>query len=71
LIFLKYISDSFEQHFSKLSFGEGEYAGADPEDKDVYAAENVFFVTQDARWSYLQSNSHQTEIGKMARNGLT
>lgn len=51
LIFLKYISDSFEQHFAKLSAGEGEYAGADPEDKDEYAAENVFFVPQDARWS--------------------
>jgi type I restriction enzyme M protein len=65
LIFLKYISDSFEQHHSKLSAGEGEYAGADPEDKDEYAAENVFFVPQDARWSYLQSNARQPEIGKM------
>jgi type I restriction enzyme M protein len=65
LIFLKYISDSFEQHFAKLSVGEGEYAGADPEDKDEYAAENVFFVPQDARWSYLQSNARQPEIGKM------
>ena len=65
LIFLKYISDSFEQHFAKLQAGEGEYAGADPEDKDEYAAENVFFVPQDARWSYLQSNARQPEIGKM------
>ncbi|MDO9366178.1 MAG: class I SAM-dependent DNA methyltransferase [Methylotenera sp.] len=65
LIFLKYISDSFEQQFTKLQAGEGEYAGADPEDKDEYAAENVFFVPQDARWSYLQSNARQPEIGKM------
>ncbi len=65
LIFLKYISDSFEQHFAKLQAGEDEYAGADPEDKDEYAAENVFFVPQDARWSYLQSNARQPEIGKM------
>jgi type I restriction enzyme M protein len=63
LIFLKYISDSFEQHFAKLIEGAGEYA--DPEDKDEYAAENVFFVPQDARWSYLQSNARQPEIGKM------
>ena len=65
LIFLKYISDSFEQQFAKLQAGVGEYAGADPEDKDEYAAENVFFVPQDARWSYLQSNARQPEIGKM------
>jgi len=65
LIFLKYISDSFEQHYAKLKAGEGEYAGADPEDKDEYSAENVFFVPQDARWSYLQSNARQPEIGKM------
>ena len=65
LIFLKYISDSFEQQFAKLQAGIGEYAGADPEDKDEYSAENVFFVPQDARWSYLQSNARQPEIGKM------
>ena len=53
LIFLKYISDSFEEHFAKLEAGEGEYAGADPEDRDEYQAENVFFVPQDARWTYL------------------
>lgn len=61
LIFLKYISDSFEQHFNKLK--EDKYS--DPEDKDEYAAENVFFVPQDARWSYLQSNARQPTIGKM------
>ena len=65
LIFLKYISDSFEQQFAKLSAGEGDYSGADPEDKDEYSAENVFFVPQDARWSYLQSNARQPTIGKM------
>ena len=52
LIFLKYISDSFEQQFAKLIEGQGEYAGADPEDKDEYSAENVFFVPQQARWNY-------------------
>jgi len=70
LVFLKYISDSFEQHFAKLSAGVGEYAGADPEDKDEYSAENVFFVPQDARWSYLQSNARQPEIGKMVDNAM-
>ncbi len=53
LIFLKYIADSFEEMFINLEKGAGEYAGADPEDKDEYKAENVFFVPTEARWSYL------------------
>lgn len=64
LIFLKYISDAFEELFHKLKSGEGEYAGADPEDKDEYKAENVFFVPEKARWSYLQSKAKLPEIGK-------
>ena len=44
--------------------GEGEYAGADPEDKDEYKAENVFFVPAAARWSYLQARAKLPEIGK-------
>ena len=64
LIFLKYISDAFEELFNKLKKGEGEYAGADPEDKDEYKAKNVFFVPEIARWSYLQSKAKLPEIGK-------
>lgn len=64
LIFLKYISDAFEGLFSKLQKGEGEYSGADPEDRDEYKAENVFFVPEIARWSYLQSQAKLPEIGK-------
>jgi type I restriction enzyme M protein len=44
LIFLKYISDSFEENHAKLLAGEGEYAGANPEDPDEYRAENIFWV---------------------------
>jgi type I restriction enzyme M protein len=55
LIFLKYISDSFEEHHAKLLAGEGEYAGANPEDPDEYKAENVFWVPPAARWTYLQT----------------
>jgi type I restriction enzyme M protein len=44
LIFLRYISDAFEHLYQQLQEGKGEYAGADPEDKDEYRAENVFFV---------------------------
>ena len=63
LIFLKYISDSFEEVFAKLSVGDGDYAGADPEDKDEYAAESVFFVPTEARWSYLLAKATQPDIG--------
>src|SRR5215469_5840081 len=56
LIFLKYISDAFDDLYTKLKSGKGEYAGADLEDKDEYKAENVFFVPEKARWSYLPFN---------------
>ncbi|MEA3457898.1 MAG: class I SAM-dependent DNA methyltransferase [Candidatus Thermoplasmatota archaeon] len=64
LIFLRYISDAFEGLFNRLQKGEGEYAGADPEDRDEYKAENVFFVPPSARWSYLKSRAKLPEIGK-------
>lgn len=64
LIFLKYISDAFEELHAKLTAGQGEYEGADPEDKDEYKAENVFFVPPSARWVYLQSHAKQPTIGK-------
>lgn len=64
LIFLKYISDSFEELYMKLKEGKGDYAGADPEDPDEYGAENVFFVPETARWSYIQSRAKLPSIGK-------
>ena len=63
LMFLKYISDSFEEMYAKLQAGEGEYAGADPEDKDEYKGENIFFVPQQARWSFLLTSARQSDIG--------
>src|SRR3989338_5367694 len=63
LIFLKYISDSFEEMYTKLRKGEGEMAGADPEDKDEYKAENIFFVPSEARWSFLLAKAKQPDIG--------
>jgi len=64
LIFLKYISDSFDEHHAKLILGEGDYAGANPEDKDEYLAANVFWVPVDARWPQLQSRAKLPSIGK-------
>ena len=64
LIFLKYISDAFEELHQKLLKGEGEYAGADPEDRDEYRAENVFFVQPSAQLSYIQFRVKWSEFGK-------
>ena len=64
LIFLKYISDSFEILHNKLKEGKGKYKGAKPEDRDEYKAENVFFVPPTARWSYLCSRAKLPEIGE-------
>jgi type I restriction enzyme M protein len=68
LIFLKYISDAFEELYDRLK--QEEANGADPEDRDEYKAENVFFVPQDARWSMLQSKARQPEIGKVVDDAM-
>ncbi len=79
LIFLKYISDTFEEHRAKLLAGEGlsacdaqadDYAGANPEDPDEYKAENVFWVPKEARWSHLQANAKQPTIGKLVDDAM-
>jgi type I restriction enzyme M protein len=70
LIFLKYISDSFEEMFAKLQKGEGDYAGADPEDKDEYKAENVFFVPPEARWSFLLAKAKLPNIGSFVDEAM-
>lgn len=70
LIFLKYISDSFEEHRAKLLAGVGDYEGANPEDPDEYKAENVFWVPAEARWSHLQANAKQSTIGKLVDDAM-
>jgi len=63
LIFLKYISDSFEELFKKLQ-SESAKTGSDPEDKDEYTAERVFYVPPRARWNWLQNRAKLPSIGK-------
>jgi len=70
LIFLKYISDTFEEHKAKLVAGEGDYEGANPEDPDEYKAENVFWVPAEARWSHLQASAKQPTIGKIVDDAM-
>ncbi len=55
LIFLKYISDTFDEHHATLVAGKGQYDGANPEDPDEYKAEKLFWVPQEARWIVIPS----------------
>jgi type I restriction enzyme M protein len=57
LIFLKYISDAFNDLHEKLKEAKGEYEGADPEDRDEYLAHNIFFVPEKSRWQFLQDRA--------------
>jgi type I restriction enzyme M protein len=63
LIFLKYISDAFEDHYAALAAQHDQ--SVDPEDQDEYTAEGIFWVPPDARWSILQANAHQPAIGTL------
>ncbi len=68
LVFLKYISDSFEELY--ISLKTQVEMGADPEDRDEYKAENVFFVPPIARWSFLLSNAKLPNIGKIVDEAM-
>lgn len=61
LIFLKYISDAFQEHYDRLK--AEKYA--DPEERDEYIGENIFWVPKEARWSTLQARAKQPGIGKL------
>ena len=68
LLFLKYVSDSFEEHHAKLTNEVSQ--GANPEDPDEYRADNVFWVPKEARWSVLQANAKRPEIGKVIDDAM-
>jgi type I restriction enzyme M protein len=61
LIFLKYVSDMFEQVRARVA----QEGLDDPEDRDVYLAERVFWVPKEARWKVLQDNAKQESIGNL------
>ncbi len=63
LIFLKYISDAFDELYQQLDAEKAE-TGADPEDQDEYTAENIFYVPPSARWKWLQGRAKLPTIGK-------
>ena len=69
LIFLKYISDAFEEAYAKLELEKDE--GADPEDPDEYRAQSIFWVPPEARWEYLKNQTRQPTIGRLVDDAMT
>jgi len=66
LIFLKYISDKFNERYEKLvQEGDGF-----EEDKDEYIMDNIFWVPKESRWQVLRDNANSPEIGKLVDNAL-
>ena len=66
LIFLKYNSDAFEEHYAKLQ----AEPYADPEDPDEYRAVDIFWVPLEARWSHLKANAKQPSIGQLVDDAM-
>ncbi len=69
LIFLKYISDAFEEAFAQLEAERDQ--GADPEDPDEYRAQSIFWVPPEARWPKLQAQARQPSIGRLVDEAMT
>ncbi len=68
LIFLKYISDAFEERHHQL---ESERAdGADPEDRDEYRGASIFWVPKETRWAHLAAQAKQPTIGKLIDDAM-
>ncbi len=68
LIFLKYISDAFDEQYQKVLKEQGQ--GANPEDRDEYLSEGVFWVPKEARWEELKRNARQPDIGKLVDQAM-
>ena len=67
LIFLKYISDAFEERHAEVLTEWGEEAA---EDRDEYTAENIFWVPPEARWQYLKNQTRQPSIGRLIDDAM-
>ncbi|MFZ1415063.1 MAG: class I SAM-dependent DNA methyltransferase [Defluviicoccus sp.] len=68
LIFLKYISDTFEEMHARLEAEKAQ--GADPEDPDEYRAQNIFWVPPEARWPHLKAQARQSTIGQLVDDAM-
>ena len=68
LIFLKYISDAFDEKRAQLETELDD--GADPEDPDEYLAQNIFWVPTEARWAYIKASAPQPAIGQIVDDAM-
>ena len=68
LLFLKYISDAFEEQHARLKADHAQ--GADPEDRDEYRAKSIFWVPPEARWARLKAQARQATIGRLVDNAM-
>lgn len=66
LIFLKYISDGFEEKYNQL-INDGN---DEEEMEDAYIADNVFFVPAEARWQIIKNHAKQSNIGQVIDNAM-
>ena len=67
LIFLKYISDAFEERHAVVLAEWGEEAAEDP---DEYTAESIFWVPPEARWGHLSARARQPTIGQLVDDAM-
>lgn len=66
LIFLKYISDSFEEkHAELVAEGEGF-----EEDRDAYTEKSIFFVPLGARWEFIKNSAKLVTIGQIIDDSM-
>lgn len=68
LIFLKYISDAFEEQHARLERKRSK--GADPEDPDEYRALSISWVPPEARWLHLKPQAKQSTIGQLVDDAM-
>ena len=66
LIFLRYISCAFDKKYQEL-VAEGD---GFEDDKDAYTMDNIFFVTEDARWNKIAEAAHTPEIGTVIDDAM-
>jgi len=68
LLFLKYISDAFEERHALLVAEQAQ--GADPEDPDEYRAQSIFWVPPEARWTHLKAQARQPTVGQLVDDAM-
>lgn len=68
LLFLKHISDAFEEQRARLDAERAE--GADPEDPDEYRAQSIFWVPPEARWAHLKAQARQATVGQLVDDAM-